>query len=302
MGSGLILLLLVGAWLAVLVPMALRSHDPGTLGTVDRFHDAMRVLSRRDSVPRPVSAAGEAAEQSLADHTAPDEAVPSTVAPPTPDGVPAQGTPSVQRRGPSAATRRLRALLVLLVLAVGTLVAGVLVTPWVLVAHALVDLALVGFVCWLRSRAIARAEREWRIAMGERRPTSRTARVGVLLPELDEADEPAAASSVRVAPGRVAGIPDRMPSRWDLDPALVPPQADEPDVEQVAARGAQGEPWQPVPVPVPTYVTAARAPRRVVDLTRVPSEALVHAERSLGIDDRGPGLERILDRRRAVGD
>ena len=297
MGSGLILLLLVGAWLAVLVPMALRSHDPGTLGTVDRFHDAMRVLSRRDSVPRPVPPTGEAAEP------APDDAPPATVvAPPTPDGVPAQGTPSVQRRGPSAATRRLRALLVLLVLAVGTLVAGVLVTPWVLVAHALVDLALVGFVCWLRSRAIARAEREWRIAMGERRPTSRTARVGVLLPELDEADEPAAASSVRVAPGRVAGIPDRMPSRWDLDPALVPPQADEPDVEQVAARGAQGEPWQPVPVPVPTYVTAARAPRRVVDLTRVPSEALVHAERSLGIDDRGPGLERTLDRCRAVGD
>ena len=49
-------------------------------------------------------------------------------------------------------------------------------------------------------------------------------------------------------------------------------------------------------------VTAVRALRRVVDLTRVPSEALVHAERSLGIDDRGPGLERILDRRRAVGD
>ena len=49
MGSGLILLAIVGAWLAVLVPMALRKHDASNLGTVDKFHDAMRVLSRRDA-------------------------------------------------------------------------------------------------------------------------------------------------------------------------------------------------------------------------------------------------------------
>jgi hypothetical protein len=51
-GSGLILLLIVGAWLAVLVPMALRSSEAvSAQGTVDRFHDAMRVLSRRSSAP-----------------------------------------------------------------------------------------------------------------------------------------------------------------------------------------------------------------------------------------------------------
>ena len=49
MGSGLILLVIVGAWLAVLVPMALRSHESSaSLTSVDRFSDAMRVLSRRD--------------------------------------------------------------------------------------------------------------------------------------------------------------------------------------------------------------------------------------------------------------
>ena len=53
MGSGLILLLIVGAWLAVLVPMALRSHEAASaLSSVDRFHDAMRVLSRRQPAPR----------------------------------------------------------------------------------------------------------------------------------------------------------------------------------------------------------------------------------------------------------
>jgi hypothetical protein len=74
-----------------------------------------------------------------------------------------------------------------------------------------------------------------------------------------------------------------------------------PVVHVPPARGAQGEPWQPVPVPIPMYVTAPRAPRRVVDLT-VPSQAetLAAAERSMGIDDQGPELDHILDRR-AVG-
>jgi hypothetical protein len=52
-GSGLILLVIVAAWLAVLVPMALRSNDTSTsLSSVDRFSDAMRVLSRRDAAAR----------------------------------------------------------------------------------------------------------------------------------------------------------------------------------------------------------------------------------------------------------
>lgn len=53
MGSGLFLLVIVGAWLAVLVPIALRSHDTSTsLSSVDRFNDAMRVLSRREQTGR----------------------------------------------------------------------------------------------------------------------------------------------------------------------------------------------------------------------------------------------------------
>jgi hypothetical protein len=52
-GSGLILLVIVAAWLAVLVPMALRSSDTAdSVGSVDRFNDAMRVLSRRDAAAR----------------------------------------------------------------------------------------------------------------------------------------------------------------------------------------------------------------------------------------------------------
>ncbi|MCW2615144.1 MAG: hypothetical protein JWN08_2138, partial [Frankiales bacterium] len=92
------------------------------------------------------------------------------------------------------------------------------------------------------------------------------------------------------APGRVAGIPDRMPPR----PAPLEP----------AVRGAQGEPWAPVPVPLPGYVTAPKAPRRVLDLTRPGewSDGVSAAERELGIDDRGPELDEILEQRRAAGD
>ena len=65
---------------------------------------------------------------------------------------------------------------------------------------------------------------------------------------------------------------------------------------------AVGSAWSPVPVPVPTYVNAPVAPRRVVDLTQPGrySEGLRDAEERLGIVDSGPELDDIIDRRRAV--
>jgi hypothetical protein len=124
-GSGLILLVIVGAWLAVLVPMALRSHDTSaSLTSVDRFSDAMRVLSRRDDrrsvvVPRPSSA-------------------------------------------PPALTvteRRRRSLLVLLGSALLSLGLALFGVPLMLGLHVLCDLLLVGFVVHLRRQAILKAQR-----------------------------------------------------------------------------------------------------------------------------------------------
>ena len=293
-GSGLILLVIVGAWLAVLVPMALRSHDASNLGTVDKFHDAMRVLSRREGVRK------DAPEE--------DEDVPverSTRLPSRAEvhGLGARAVSRVVRQdradrpGLTPAARRRRALAVVVTVAVATLV-GALVGPlWLLVPHAVADLLLLGFLVWLRKQAVLRAEREWRAAMAERRPARRPA------------PAPTASLSVRMSvPARVAGIPERLPSRaavlgQDAGPLAVPAARYE-GAAPVPARGAQGEPWQPVPVPVPTYVTAPTAPRRVLDLTHSGqhAEGLADAERSLGIDDQGPELDEILDRRRAVGD
>ena len=279
MGSGLILLLIVGAWLAVLVPMALRSHDTATAAsTVDRFSDAMRVLSRRS-----------------AGLEAPDDDVP-LVPPPAPR----------QRRGTTAAARRRRVLVVLVLLAVATLTGGIVGPVELLAAHAVADVLLVAFLAWLRSTAVGRAERERRTATGDRvlrhdatawsplREWSPTA-----APTVSEA--PAAAAPVAPQP-RQEVVFDQEAFAPASEVAAAPVEAARPSRP---ARGAQGEPWQPVPVPVPTYVTAARAPRRVLDLSRpapapAADDAPASAERSLGMDDSGPELEHILGRR-AVG-
>ena len=277
MGSGLILLLIVGAWLAVLVPMALRSSEAASAhSTVDRFHDAMRVLSRRDSTSRV-------------------ESRPEPEAP----AAPRQEAPAGSRTGLTPAARRRRAVAVLVLLSLGSLVGGVLGPVWLFAVHAVADgLLLAGFL-WLRHQAVLREEREWRTAMGDRR-SDRSAQQWSPLQELSP------------APVAVYGVPDRMPARREIvssdsvfdQDAHVPSRpapAPVPAPAVPAARGAKGEPWQPVPVPVPMYVTAPRAPRRVVDLTGPSSaQALASAERSLGIDDQGPELEHILGRR-AVG-
>ena len=281
MGSGLIFLLIVGAWLAVLVPMALRSSEAASAaGTVDRFHDAMRVLSRRDSASRPPAGATERE--------------------PAPAPAPAARRVAPARTGLTPAARRRRAVGVLVVLSLGSLAGAVVGPLWLLGVHVLADLLLLAGILWLRSQAVLREEREWRSAMGDR--SDRRSQSWSPLEELAPAPAPVSVP--------VYGVPDRMPARREIvsSDSVFDQHADEPARPRTptapppavpAARGAQGEPWEPRPVPVPMYVTAPRAPRRLIDLTG-PSEALASAERSLGIDDQGPELEHILGRR-AVG-
>jgi hypothetical protein len=129
-GSGLILLVIVGAWLAVLVPMALRGHESASsLSSVDRFNDAMRVLSRREG--------GR-----------------SVVMPRRPLGAP--------RTAATVADRRRRTLLVLLgtgLISLGLALFGV---PLMLGLHVVCDLLLAGFVVHLRRQAVIKAQRQAR--------------------------------------------------------------------------------------------------------------------------------------------
>ncbi len=285
MGSGLILLVIVGAWLAVLVPMALRSSDAANaLGSVDKFHDAMRVLSRRDA---------RAAAREAADEVPPEPPGGGEPAP-VPYRRSSASSPEAARARATAAGRRVKVLLALVALAVLTLVGAVVGPLWLLAPHLLVDLLLGGFVVHLRRLAVTRAERDWRVAMAARAAAAPR-----------RAPERVVAPAVR-HPVHVAGVPDRMPPR--PLPLGVPVPAQAAPAEQVAVavavRGAQGEAWSPVPVPTPTYLTAPTAPRRVVDLTRpgAYADGLAAAEREVGIVDEGPQLDEILERRRAVND
>lgn len=265
MGSGLILLVIVGMWLAVLVPMALRNHDSATsLRSADRFSDAMRVLSRR----------GDSRDVLVPRRPYASLVVSETKTPRAVDEPPAL----------TAAERRRRALLVLAGLSLASL--GLALTGLVVavVLHVACDLLLVAFVVHLRKQAVLRA--------AQRREQVRRVR----------RTQPA---PVRRSP-RIAGIPDRMPARpTPLSTPLPAPAARYEDTgpAAVAATGTDGT-WSPVPVPPPTYVGKARAPRReprVLDLTKPGEWTAALDDAGLDILGDESELDDILTRRRASG-
>lgn len=213
---------------------------------------------------------------------------------------------------PASAARRRRTLLVLLVLALLTLVGAVLhqvlpqvpvlVTPALLLGvHVVCDLLVVAFLVRLRRLAVRRA------AHGHRLPERLPVPVQML------------------APLRVAGVPDRMPER--SAPLSAPLAASDPLAlaEQAPARGHDDVPpqvarrrdtgtdgvlgsgtWEPIPVPVPTYVgkaVAPQPPQRVVDLTQ-PGQwsADQQADAVPDVLDDGCELDDRVYRRRAVND
>ncbi len=289
-GSGLILLVIVGAWLAVLVPMALRSHDSATsLRSTDRFGNAMRVLAKRGAGRDVLMPRRGAAGVVLSGG-------PATAGPaPTKDGLSGRaGRRRATGATRSAAQRRSRTLLGLLVVTLTTLVAGLTGPVGWLAAHLVCDLLLLGFMVRLRRQAVLRAR--------QRRAVGRRARLSATASPVQEHT-------------RVAGIPDRMPGRPVERPVAAPVSApavryDEP-VPASAATAAvgswDGASWSPVPVPPPTYVGKAMAPARrtrVLDLTR-PGQwtaAMEGEELDLSVLDDGRELDEILDRRRAVND
>ncbi len=195
MGSGLILLGIAGAWLAVLVPMALRSHDASkAITSADRWSDAMRVLSRREQQ-------GRGATRSVV--------VPRRAA-----------TPSAATAGVPLAVRRLRVLLTLGGLALVTLLMTVLGLGWALVPHLLLDALAIAYVAHLRAQAVRKAERQIRSAArpGPRPLWSdapvRIAGIPDRMPARAEAP-PAASRYVEPQPGAIGPA-------WTAPPVPVP--------------------------------------------------------------------------------
>jgi hypothetical protein len=231
-------------WIAILLPMWLRRHDEALESrSVDRFSSAMRTLSSRSSADR-------------------REVV-----------MPARRSDPLHADGPARAVadgravlaaRRRRSLGVVLgatLIATGIVVLGY-VQPWVLAIPVVV---LAGFIVHVRrdTRARAALDRRRRAQAAAARersrrvPQRRTAELDVeqILPR---------------AP-RAPAVPDRADLGEVVAPELVSAAtAAAADVVDLPYDAEADRAWEPVPVPLPTYVTAPKAPRsvRVIDLTR----------------------------------
>jgi hypothetical protein len=237
-GAGVIYAVIIALWALVLVPMWVRRHDEANESrSVDRFHDAMRILSRRGTDMPDQRQVLQPRRQPVVDVVVTGGHRPSA-------------TRSRAEARASQAQRRRRTLAVLagvLLMVAGLSLLGA-VPVWL---NVLPLLLAAGFVVHLRQEARRASAREARLRRLRRESAGRAAVSGAVA-------------------GAVAGSQARRSER-----------AREVFASSSAADVASSQPaefydavadrvWEPVPVPVPTYVNAPKAPRSVrqVDLTQ----------------------------------
>jgi hypothetical protein len=297
--SGLIVLGIVAIWVVVLVPMYLNRHDAANASrSMDTFSTAMRVLSRRTQTQgdRRYVVMPQRDNWGLTVDNMPDAVANSR--PP--------------RTRATLVTRRRRLGIALVTLAVATAALSYLgITPWW--ANGIADALVVAYVVHLRTQAIRARE------FGQRR-----AAYASRVPSAPVVDDEFGGRASRTAAYRrpAAGI----------EAAVGAAYGEEVRVEVSAAGTPNGSRWEPVPVPLPTYVSkpvaqrpAARVP--VVDLTKPGAWTDGEVDvRHLLLDETGSGtvsasdgavsrgytrpamtaedeeLDLILNRRRAVND
>ncbi len=285
--SGLIYAVIVGAWAAYLVPMWLRRQDElNEARPTERFSTAIRLLSGRAGMERryakelegrapaeapasaePAEPEPRAPEPDVATETvdarsfgAPASGAAQGPAAAGPASASASGQVSAQtaaeraRRSKVLARRRRTTVLLFLGFTVGAIVAGVggLAFLW---APAVPAALLSAYICYLRIQE----RRRFAFTMDQRRAelAAQRLREGRPRPHAAAPETDAAADTVihRQGPGPADASPHSAGRR-----ALVE-QTDHAEwVDQQRDRGA-GEGWEPVPVPLPTYVSAPVAPR-----------------------------------------
>lgn len=301
--SGLIYAVIVGAWAAYLVPMWLRRQDElNEARPTERFSTAIRLLSGRAGMERRYAKdlrarSADEGEQGVHDPDATTDSVdvrafavsqtrPQTQAPvpPLPDERPEPGRVPAARRSTDAARRdrsaqaaaerarrskvlaRRRRTITMLFLAftLGAVVAAVggLAFLW---APGVPAVLLSAYIAYLRSQerrrfAYQMDRRQAEVAaqrLRERRPRRR--------PVTEEADpdEPEGPETgADTDPGLSALAADRRALVEQTD------HAEWVDQQRERSRrpGQGGDSWDPVPVPLPTYVTAPVAPRASGDV------------------------------------
>ncbi|MGW0391148.1 divisome protein SepX/GlpR [Streptomyces sp. NPDC003042] len=264
--SGLIYAVIVGAWAAYLVPMWLRRQDElNEARPTERFSTAIRLLSGRAGMERRYAKGlrergdEEAEPQPHADPDATTETVNSVDADARALGVPPTRTePRAseaervrrQQRLQVLARRRRTTALLFLVFTVGAVVAAVggLGYLW---APALPALLLSTYIVHLR----VQERRRYEFTMDRRRAEAAARSLRENRPRRREPEAPAGSEPDPAPPvspqeaGRRALVEQTDHAEWV-------------DQQRERERGpARGDSWEPVPVPLPTYVTAPVAPR-----------------------------------------
>ncbi len=235
MGAGVIYAVIIALWAVVLVPMWVRRHDEANESrSVDRFHHAMRILSRRGTDMPDQRQVLQPRRQPVVDVV-------------VTGGHRSSATRSRAEARASQAQRRRRTLAVLagvFLVVAGLALLGV-VSPWLAVLPALLTAA---FVVHLRQEARRASAREARLRRLRRESASRAAVSGAVAGAVAGSEQRRAARAV-FASTAAADLESSQPAEF---------------YDAVADRV-----WEPVPVPVPTYVNAPKAPRsvRTMDLT-----------------------------------
>lgn len=279
--SGLIYAVIVGAWAAYLVPMWLRRQDElNEARPTERFSTAIRLLSGRAALERRASRSLEGEQPSEAEpepEPAPESGSDFDLGPesegalesePEPAPVPAP-VHSAAPVGPSADSRRRAALLArrrrMVILLFGVFTLGMIAAAvggvsllWLPAVPALLFSLYIShlrrqerrrFEVKLDRRRAAEAAQRVRERERERRRAAADQDTQPAAPRPPDLAYPAA----RTAAGAGALIEAADTEEWSESPHGRP-----------AEPGAGS--WDPVPVPLPTYVTAPVAPRRTSGL------------------------------------
>ncbi|GHG32317.1 divisome protein SepX/GlpR [Streptomyces hydrogenans] len=272
--SGLIYAVIVGAWAAYLVPMWLRRQDElNEARPTERFSTAIRLLSGRAGMERRY--AKELRERDLASPEAatdvdPDAAteqlssvdvrafsappartearleLPEPEPEPAPEAAPAPRSAAERaRRGKALARRRRTTIVLFSAFTLGAVVAAVggIAFLW---APGVPAVLLSAYIVHLRGQE----RRRFVYVMDRRRAEAVPARLRESRRAAAPTPEPEPSPAHPVSP-------------QEADRRALVEQTDHAEwVDQQRERGpARGDSWDPVPVPLPTYVTAPVAPR-----------------------------------------
>jgi hypothetical protein len=271
--SGLIYAVIVGAWAAYLVPMWLRRQDElNEARPTERFSTAIRLLSGRAAMERRVAKARGETDVPGADAASEDDvdlaaavdvrglAVPVTEVrrpPARPAHTPA-ATPAGTSRAKLLARRRRTTTLLFLAFTVGAVAAAVggVALLW---APAVPAVLLTFYIGQMRRQERRRYEvrlDQRQAAEAARRLRARSEASAPGAPQERERPAPAASHAPPVV------SPSAAPSPRTADRRALVEQTDHAEwVDQQRAQQSGDDGWDPVPVPLPTYVTAPVAPR-----------------------------------------